>query len=747
MGVSIRSGRIEKARRCAAHSLRGKAFLIALGSLLALSPFEARAQNTGRIAGQVREAHSGRPLPGANVQVEGTFLGGSANTEGKFTVRDLPPGRYALRVSMIGHRTVRVPEVKVLAGQTTTVEVDLPEAIVDLNPVVVTASKGERPLDQSASSVSVLRAEEIRSRQALRVDQALEMVPGVSFVREQVNIRGSTGFTLGAANRTLLLVDGVPVMASDTGEFNWDLLPVLDIEQIEVVKGAGSALWGSAALGGVINIITKSPAEDGRFAVRVVAGEYDQPRYKEWRWTDMPMLFGRADLSYSRKFGPIGVRLSAGRHVSTGYTEVGDFRRWNATGKLTYTFAGGSKLTLYGAYNHNLTGIFVGWDDPRHPFQVRPSNRTSRAKIEMANLYARYTWVLSPRAALKFRLSYLMTLMGSQFVTTTDFNPAHGWGGEIQGDMLASPTIAITYGGEWRWDTGSTKYFGEHQGYTVGLYGQSEFRLWSGRLTLTAGLRYDRYQLIGGVAQALLSPRLGLNWRPRANSVLRASAGSGFRAATIAERYLDFENRSVIVQANPELRAETSWSYDLGWRQYLNPDWYFEMSGFRTDYDDLIEVDLRQSQIDFAQDIKVTVRFRNLLQARVQGLEVASCGRWWRRRLGLQAWATLLEAKDLVSGQALTYRPRVIAHLSPSLHVGAWELQADYRYASRIEAVKLFQYDERVPQKVWNLRLIWHVGNLQLHAAVNNVLDYYYTQIERTMGEIRNFAVGVSGEF
>lgn len=148
-----------------------------------------------------------------------------------------------------------------------------------------------------------------------------------------------------------------------------------------------------------------------------------------------------------------------------------------------------------------------------------------------------------------------------------------------------------------------------------------------------------------------------------------------------------------------------------------------------------------ESQIEFAQDIKITVRFRNLLQARGQGLEVATCGRWWRQRVGLQASATLLEAKDLVSGQPLTYRPRIIAHLLPSLHVGAWELQADYRYASRIEAVKLFQYDERVPQKVWNLPLIWHVGNLQLHAAVNKVLDYYYTQIERTMGEIRNFAV------
>jgi len=95
----------------------------------------------------------------------------------------------------------------------------------------------------------------------------------------------------------------------------------------------------------------------------------------------------------------------------------------------------------------------------------------------------------------------------------------------------------------------------------------------------------------------------------------------------------------------------------------------------------------------------------------------------------------------------LTYRPKVIAFFNPSIHLGAWEFHADYRYASRIEAVKLFQYDERVPQKVWNFRLIYHLNKIDLQFAINNALDYYYTQIERTLGEIRNFTFGITGEF
>ncbi len=706
----------------------------------------ARALDKGIITGSVTERNSGKELPGVNIQLEGTVLGAGSDAEGKFVIRNVPVGIYVLRATMIGYRPARISDVSVMPQKEVTLSIQLEETTINFDPVIVTANKTRKELDLTPNSMSVVSAPEIRDRYAMRVDQVLEAVPGVNFVREQVNIRGSTGFTIGAANRTLLLLDSVPVMASDTGEFNWDLLPVLDIDQIEVVKGAGSALWGTAALGGVINIITKAPTEQGKTLVRLMAGEYEDPRYEQWQWTNAPLQFGRVDVSHSRQIGPLGVRLSLGRHVSTGYTEVGDFKRFNATGKFIYNFKNGSDWTLYTAYNYNAGGIFVGWDDPQTPFQVKPANRNSRGEIKMANFYTKYNWIVSPIAALKFRLSYLMTLMGNEFIRSADFNPGRGFGAEIQGDLLPHPSTEITYGCEFKWDTGSTKYFGDHQGYTIGLYGQMEYRIVD-NLRITPGVRYDRYQLIHGLAQSLLSPRFGINFKPFESTVLRASAGSGFRAPTIAERYLDFESKSVVVEANPDLKAESSWSYDMGWRQYVTPNWFFEIGAFRNDFDNLIEIDLRQSEIQFAKDIRVAVRFQNLLAARIQGLELTSSGHWWRDRLRFLASATILDHEDLATGKPLTYRPRVIAYFNPSIHLGSWELHADYRYASRIEAVKLFQYDERVPQKVWNFRLIFHLANFDLQLAMNNALDYYYTQIERTMGEIRNFSFGITGEF
>lgn len=704
------------------------------------------ASEKGKITGVVTESPSGKKLPGVNIQVEGTVLGASSDIQGNFVIRNVPAGNYVIKATMIGHRPARIPNVKLLPAQEVSVAIQLEETTINFDPVIVTANKTRKQLDLTPNSVSVISAPDIRDRNALRVEQVLEAMPGVNFIREQVNIRGSTGFTIGAANRTLLLLDGIPVMTSDTGQFNWDMLPVLDIEQIEILKGAGSALWGTSALGGVINIITKDPTEQGKTQVRTIAGQYDEPRYEEWQWINKPLRFGRLDLSYSRKVGPLGFRITLGRHVSDGYTEVGDFKRFNATGKFTYNFKNGSTWTLYTAYNYSGGGIFVGWDDPQKPFQVKPANRRSRGEIKLGNFYTKYNWVLSPKASLKFRLSYLMTLMGNQFVQSTDFNPARGLGAEIVGELIPFSMTEITYGCEFKWDTGSTKYFGDHQGYTIGLFGQVENRI-RNNLRLTTGFRYDRYKLIDGLAQSLLSPRLGINYKPFESTVFRASAGSGFRAATIAERYLNFENNSVIVEANPDLKAETSWSYDIGWRQYLTSNWFFEVGAFRNDFNNLIEIDLKQSQIQFGKDIRVGVRFQNLLDSRIQGLEFTSSGHWWQDRLRFMATATFIDHEDFSTGKPLTYRPKVIAYFNPSIHLGNWELHADYRYASRIEAVKLFQYDDRVPQKVWNFRLIYHLGNLDFQLAINNALDYYYTEIERTMGEIRNFRLGISGEF
>src|SRR5256885_7631370 len=97
---------------------------------------------------------------------------------------------------------------------------------------------------------------DLARRAVATVDEAVNRAPGVLFLNGQVNIRGSSGFVEGLGSRVLLLVDGVPANQGDRGGIDWDMVPLADVERVEVVKGAGSSLYGSAALGGVGKLIT-----------------------------------------------------------------------------------------------------------------------------------------------------------------------------------------------------------------------------------------------------------------------------------------------------------------------------------------------------------------------------------------------------------------------------------------------------------------------------------------------------------
>src|SRR5437879_10120391 len=124
---------------------------------------------------------------------------------------------------------------------------------VELQATIVTAAKHSQLLDESATSVAVMNDTDLARRAVATVDEAVNRAPGVLFLSGQVNIRGSSGFVEGLGSRVLLLVDGVPANEGDRGGIDWDIVPLADVQRVEVVKGAGSALYVSAAVGGVVS--------------------------------------------------------------------------------------------------------------------------------------------------------------------------------------------------------------------------------------------------------------------------------------------------------------------------------------------------------------------------------------------------------------------------------------------------------------------------------------------------------------
>ncbi len=254
--------------------------------MLALWPVAATGQTTsGSVRGSVKDAETGRPVIGANVTLRNTFIGASSDSKGIYELERVPPGTYTLSVSMMGYERVMAEGVPIRGGEVTMVDISIHAVALQSEPVIVTANRREQSLQEVPVSVSTVTAQTIADRNNITLDDALRYVPGVNMLSDQVNIRGSTGYSRGVGSRVLVLLDGLPYFTGDTGEINWETIPMFEVDRVEVVKGAGSALYGSSALGGVINVITRETPSTPEFRFRVFSGLYDKPRYSEWDWS------------------------------------------------------------------------------------------------------------------------------------------------------------------------------------------------------------------------------------------------------------------------------------------------------------------------------------------------------------------------------------------------------------------------------------------------------------------------------
>ena len=689
------------------------------------------------VKGKIIDSKTKEPLPGVNIQIMGTYLGGSADVNGEFVLRKIPLKSCSLKFSMIGYKAQEVLNIELELGETVEIPVvEMESTVIGLNPVVVTASKQQQDLSVIPHSMSIVPQMELKERAPLRLDDALESVAGVHFIENHINIRGSSGYTRGVGSRVLLVVDEVPMMNSDNNEINWNILPVLDIEQIEVIKGAGSALYGSNALGGVVNVITKSPSDALHFKIRTVNGVYTDPAYDEWKWTNRTLNYARNDISFSRNFGNLGMNVAFGYHKSTGYRTDGDFLRLNSSAKLLYRFPDNSKITLYGAFSKDDRGEFIEWQDQHNSLLSSPFYSGAEVKLNSYDAYMTYHKPIAAKAGIKFRLSYISSLLGDQYERSTDYSPAEGFGSEIKMDWLPHSAHNLTFGTEFKIDGGNTKFIGNHRGYSVSPYIQDQWQLMK-RMTVTMGVRFDDYRLEGSdYHENHINPKLGINFTPFMGTIIRFSGGSGFRAASIFERYLDFKYKLFTAVANEDLKAETSWSYDLGLHQQITNNWWIDATIFHNDYYNYIE-----PVEEILDDFSLQVQFRNVVRARIRGIEFSTKGYFWHGRLGMQANFTYMDSQDLNTDAPLTYRPDLLAFVVPSVRLDPFELQAEYRYASKIDSVMLYTYDQRVPQKVWTFRLYLRLQNFTSIVAFNNAFNYAYTQLERNLGEPRNWTI------
>jgi outer membrane receptor for ferrienterochelin and colicins len=694
----------------------------------------AQGSGVGSMKGQVTDAATGEGLPGVNIVLQRTVLGTSTDLDGNFILQKIPVGQHDVRFTMMGYEALTRAGVQIQPGQTTDLIIKLDEIAIEAPELVVTASKRAQSISDSPTSISVLTAKDFEQKNLIYLDELLEHVSGVNFMGNQINIRGSSGFSHGAGSRVMFLVDGVPVMPGDSGDIKWDLIPASQIARVEIVKGAGSALYGSAALGGVINVITKEPALKSETNFRFSSGFYDNPRWSEWDWTDRLLHFDDVDVDHTRRLGKTNMFVSIGRHQSTGYQQNGHYLRYNAAGKVEIKLTPQSTLNVSSNWEGGKFGTGIMWRNQHQALEVTPTAIGDKTKSHKFSLNAFHRWAANKSFGLKSRVSYFRNYWNNLFHDNTDASMAQRFGLEIQGDYIVSKSHSLTFGTEETLDHVVSDLVGRHDIYVLSAYLQDEIRVWP-NVSLTLGVRFDYHHTDTGIEDNEASPKLGMVWHITDKSTLRMSSGRGFRAPSMSERFPDMFISGLRVVPNVDLKPETAWSHEIGFNQKLGNHIILDIAGFSNDYWDLIEPE---------PDITQTVQFVNVTRARISGVETNLRFSLWKRHVSGELGYTYLDPTDLDTDETLAYRSKHMINGSLTFSYGIVELGGDYKYIERLDVVKVYPQDPRVPQKVFNGRLIIHLGRWTLAANANNIFNHMHTQIERTILPIRNYTATVS---
>ena len=707
-----------------------------LATLLAVP--RLAAQRTAVVYGSVRDS-GGQPLR-ATVTDVATGLRSFADNQGRYRL-SVGPGQTVVRVAHIGYASA-FDTLTLGAADSVERNYFLRPAAVELQPhVVVTAAKRSQLLDQAVTSVAVLEQPDIARRAVTTVDEAVDKAPGVQFLNGQVNIRGSTGYVQGLGSRVLLLVDGVPANQGDRGGINWDLVPLDRVERVEVVKGAGSSLYGSAALGGVVNLITREIPLGFHARVRATGSLFSNPPHGIWRFRDYTGAREGIDVTGSYGTDMFRGSYSTGGWHSDGYREQDRQDHWQTGGKAEWRPAPGTVVTGSGSWASDQYQVPLRWcvrggcDDrgqAYQPFMIDQSGLGSHTRSDKGYLTATLDRVPSPRLELHARASWLRTHFIDFQPGNNDAGVANRVGAELRGNLAPAPGQDVTVGAEGARSDVTSDIFGNHSQTELAAYGESERGL--GATRLTAGARIDYLAVDGGSLTAVLSPRVG-GVLPSARGAWRVSIGRGFRAPSLAERFVSTTVSGLTVIPNPSLTPETAWSFELGnatrWSGVLG----WDVALFWTEAYHLIEPD-----VDLAGHV---IQFRNVAHARLAGVDLAVDATPLARLTTSLAY-TFLYSRDLDLDAALAFRPKHLLTLTADYRWRAFGVGGDFRYASRFERVELYddpRVDPRVDAKVLDLRASWESGPFAARVLLTNALDYIYNLVPRTLAPVRTLSV------
>lgn len=531
----------------------------ALLLLLLLLASTAFAQ-TGAITGKV--SVNERPVPYAAVMLANTKYGTSTDLEGKYRLENIPVGTYDLVVSAIGYRQVQ-RAVQISDGAPVTLDIILQQADATLNEVVVTGTRTERRRLESPVAVNVLDSRTFNLTQSNTLAEGLCFQPGLRMETDcqtcnytQLRMNGLGG------SYSQILVNSRPIFTSLMSLYGLEQIPANMIDRVEVVRGGGSVLYGSSAIAGTVNIITKEPKES-TYTLSSNSSLIDGSSWDH---------FLNANVNAVNEEQNAGVSFFASHRDREAYDANGDgFSELSQLKNNSFGFNAFLKPTERDQVNVNGWSIYEERKGGNK--LAKPADQADQAEYRLHNiLVGGFNW----DRRLSDRSSFSVYGSGQNTKRThyTGIEQSDGWGetksNTLQGGLQFNYTSPDFMGGSNTFTTGiEHQYdntFDEIEAYNyridqennlTGLYLQSDWEV-SPVLTILSGVRANRHNRVRHI---ILTPRLSALYKIGSTTQLRASYARGFKAPQAFETdlHIAFAGGGIsLIQLDPELREETS---------------------------------------------------------------------------------------------------------------------------------------------------------------------------------------------
>lgn len=593
------------------------------------------------IKGTVVNKKTTEPLLLANVILKGTTMGAATDEDGHYFISGVPAGKYQVIVSMIGYKTL-TKTVSVSADEVSILDFKLTQMVIPMGEIVVTATKTKHILGDIPVSAHVITKEEMELANVETACQAVKYLPGVyaqggfGWVKEAAKLQGLD------PQYTLLLLDGQKIRGAPKYSADLSQYPAEMIEKIEIIKGPASSLYGSDAISGIINIMTRTAPEKPTGSASAAFGTYKNRIYR---------------LSFGNKMGGLGYFLSYNRRESDGWPDTliwesnggvdtlvyiyDRFKDEGFQGSLGYEFAPLFKLVL-------KSGYFQQEQEENPPEQQRYSlNALGELRLSKAStLKIRGSW---------FKYNRLMLKAG---VDTTDIQHEL-YEAELNYNHLVKKnlfTLGYHYCKEYhthfKFDT--LLQSGTVSQSTNSFFIQDELEFLP--FSLVLGTRVDHHDKWGTV----INPNIGVLYRLTKNLKLRGSVGRAFKEPPMCHLYtVDLFQANRWIVAYSDLKPEKSIGYGFGAEYGIGENLLTEVSFFRNDIEDLIETyhtgdSMRPNPWE---PLYPVYSYKNIAEVYTQGIEFMLWGQisdWLSGRAGY----TWLDSKNKETEQELFYNPR-----------------------------------------------------------------------------------------